>query len=90
MFPIEYEAHIWNECKNGGHGEEEICHGITFGINYADAMGNIEEYYGDDLISIKLYMLEEVNNPIYEFETNMNSDFHGMFKIDNISIQDSY
>jgi len=86
MFPVEYEAHVWNEIFK----KEEIVHGITFGEDFADAMYNIEHYYGDDIISIKLYMLEETNFPVYEFEINSNGDCHGMLKFGTVEIYDGY
>ena len=89
MFPVEYEARVWNECK-GQHGEEEVIHGITFGEGYVEAMENIEKWYGDELISIKMYMLEEASVPIYEFEQTNWSDMHGMIKLTNIETYSGY
>ena len=87
MYPVEYEVHSWNEVAD----KEDIVHGITFGENYSDAMYNIEKYYGDTLISVKLFMCEEVENPIYEFEINSDSDnFHGMFKFGDISLYEGF
>lgn len=75
MYPVEYEAMVWNEDED----KSEILHGITFGESYTNAMSNIEKYYGDEIISIKMFMNEE--NFIYEFEKTTDEDDHGWFKV---------
>ena len=76
MYPIEYEAIIWNDDSR----KYDKIHGITFGENYTQAMQNIEKYYGTDIVSIKLFMNEE--NSIYELEDALSdSDWHYMIKI---------
>ena len=62
MYPVEYVATVWNSDEN----KEEINHGVTFAGNYTEAMSNIESYYGDELITIKVTMLEE--SPVYVLE----------------------
>ena len=46
--------------------------GCTFAESYAEAMANIEEFYGDELISIKLDQLEESN--LLEFHNPKEAD----------------
>lgn len=60
MFPAKYSALIWNECNE----TTEHVTGITFGENYADAMKNIEAYYGDELIEVTIELQEEAT--VYE------------------------
>lgn len=89
MYPVEYEVHVWNSCK-GEHGEEEVVRGVVFANSFTVAMKYLEKYYGDDLISIKVYMLGETSVPLYEFGADSNSDFHGMFKFGSIETYDGY
>lgn len=60
MFPAKYSALIWNEFN----GVTERVTGITFGKNYAEAMENIEAYYGDELIEVTIELQEEAT--VYE------------------------
>ena len=52
MYPILFRVDVW---------DEEIHHyyGVTMAANYADAMAQIETYYGNDLCSVELFMCEE-------------------------------
>lgn len=79
MSPFEYEVNIYDDfSENGGF---EIVHGITFGYTYAEAMENIEKYYGNNIIDVKLFMNEEQS--VYELDTP--SEYHdGWFKITNL------
>lgn len=86
IYPIEYEAHVWNDIKE----KEEIVYGIVFAKDFSDGMTSIEGYYGDELISVKLFMLEEVENLIYEFPTDSSSSLRGMLKIGTIETYDGY
>lgn len=88
MYPVEYEARIWNEFK-GEHGEEEVVHGITFAETFTEAASNLESYYGSDLLVLKTYMMEEESVPIYEFEST-NENYHGMIKLPTVEIYDGY
>lgn len=60
MFPAKYSALIWNEFDE----VTERVTGITFGKNYAEAMENIEAYYGDELIRVTIELEEEAT--VYE------------------------
>ena len=52
MYPILFRADVW---------DEEIHHdyGVIMDSNYADAMAQIETYYGNDLCGVELFMCEE-------------------------------
>ena len=60
MFPAKYSALFWNECDK----VTERVKGITFCESYADAMKNIETYYGRELIAVTIELQEEA--PVYE------------------------
>lgn len=62
MYPFEYKVNIWDDFE----GKEEIVCGITFGEDFVHAMEHIEEYYGDTLILVELYPLEE--GTVYELD----------------------
>ena len=47
------------------NGYESEVFGVTFANTYCEAMENIEAYYGEDIITISLYALEECS--VYEF-----------------------
>lgn len=61
-YPVKYEVEICSELED--YKIEKI-KGVTFGDSFADAMYNIEEYYGKELLTAKLEMLEEAS--VYEF-----------------------
>lgn len=61
VYPFIY----WGEYFNTLEEEKVEMSGCTFAENYTEAMSNIEEYYGDELISIHLEPLEE--SSILEF-----------------------
>ena len=63
MYPVKYEVEITSEFNNW---TIETRKGITFGGSFAEAAINIEEYYGAELISMKMEMLEEAS--VYEFK----------------------
>lgn len=62
MYPVEYIVTIWDDLTN----KEEVVKGITFAKNYTEAMSKIEDYYGNEIIDIKMFMLEE--GSVYELE----------------------
>ena len=63
MYPILFRADV---------GDEEIPHdyGVIMASNYADAMAQIETYYGNDLCGVELFMCEEgplfIDEEIYD------------------------
>ena len=63
MFPVEYVVTLYNTVSKPP--QIETMKGITIAENYTQAMSNIEDYYGDEIVDVKLYMLEESN--VYEF-----------------------
>lgn len=56
MYPYIYKATI---CSEFNDYKEEVKSGCTFGKNFTEAMHNIEEYYGDELVDIHIDVLEE-------------------------------
>lgn len=81
MYPIEYEVQIYDEFSEK-ENKYEIIHGVTFGNTYTEAMENIESYYGDDIINVKLYMNEE--HSVYEIDPSPEYHAPGWFKITNL------
>lgn len=63
MYPYIFWGSVYDEIDNN---EREFS-GCTFADNYAEAMSNIEDYYGEDLISIRLTPLEK--SSVLEFIT---------------------
>lgn len=80
LFPVEYEIKVYDEIE----GKEETLHGVTFSDSFHGAMENIEEYFGDELIEVTLFMNEDVPVPLYVFEDTMKSYSHGMLKITGV------
>lgn len=54
---FEYKAIFWDETT------EETELGVTYASSYAEAMKNIEDYYGETIVKITLYGCE--TNPVY-------------------------
>ena len=64
-------------------GKIENRHGITFAESFADAMEKIEHYYGNELNTVAVTLLEECS--IYEFESTKSDFSHGVYRIDAFS-----
>lgn len=80
MYPVEYSAIIYDDTN---YNTEQV-YGITFANSYVEAMKNIEEYYGESIVDIRLFMNEE--SSVYELnEANIFNSSHGMLRIENIS-----
>lgn len=62
-----YPYIFWGSAYDEVDDHEREFSGCTFADTYAEAMSNIEDYYGNELISIRLTPLEE--NSILEFST---------------------
>ena len=75
MYPVEYEVKVYNEIN----GEIEEEKGITFAEDFTEACKKIEKYYGNELIDIFLYMLEE--SDVYVFNHMKDDVMHGVFKL---------
>lgn len=58
IYPTLYWVEYWDEFE-GGRGEMRKASGCTFAPSFTKAMQHIEDYYGKDLCSVKLEMLEE-------------------------------
>ena len=52
MYPVLFRVDVWDE-------KVRQYYGATMASNYADAMAQIETYYGNDLCGIELFMCEE-------------------------------
>lgn len=81
MYPVEYEVTIYDEYSKK-ENKKEVIHGIAFGESYAEAMENIEKYYGEEIVDVKLYMNEE--QTVYELDAP--SEYHepGWFVIKDL------
>ncbi len=49
MFPFAYHATI---CSEFTKWENEERHGVTLALSFKDAMDNIEDYYGEELVNV--------------------------------------
>ena len=56
----------------GDDGQLKKCSGCTFAKSFAEAMNNIENFYGEDLISVRLEPLEKGN--LLEFHNPKEAD----------------
>ena len=79
MYPIEYKAIIYEEDE----GKNTEVKGVTFAESFAQGMEYIQGYYGDALIEVSLFMLEE--GYVYDFNETTYSSFHGKFKIEKVT-----
>lgn len=61
LYPVLYKVYSWDEMDHSAH----YCYGVTLAESYADAIMKIEEYYGDTIIEVSLFMSEEAT--VYEF-----------------------
>lgn len=55
IYPATYSAHIYNPIEQR---EEDVC-GVLFCNSFTDAAAQLEHCYGDELISINIFLLEE-------------------------------
>ena len=79
IYPAEYEVEVWNSDEK----KIETVHGVTFGDTFTEAMEKIEGYYGEDLCSVTIFLLEE--SEVYEFENTQKQSLQGLYKINNFS-----
>lgn len=63
IYPAIYEAEIYNDIQQ----HTEHVKGITFAPSFSIAMMNIESYYGEELMSVKIELQEE--QTVWELET---------------------
>ena len=66
----EYQLKIWNEIDS----KEEICSGVVAADTITEAMKEIEDYYGDEIMEVQ--MLKAIVDGAFEFQNVMeNTDF---------------
>lgn len=62
MYPILFRADVWDEKPYHEYG-------VIMASCYANGMAQIEDYYGNDLCGIELFMCEEgplmINEELY-------------------------
>ena len=66
MYPVEYKVRCWDDYED----KEYEAYGVTIAENYTEAMSNIESYYGEELIEVKMFMQQE--QAVYEIGNNDN------------------
>ena len=52
MYPVLFRVDVWDEKIRQDYG-------VTMASCYADAMTQIENYYGNDLCGVELFICEE-------------------------------
>lgn len=66
----EYQLKIWNEIDS----KEEIRSGVVAADTFTEAMKEIEDYYGDEIMEVQ--MLKAIVDGAFEFQNVMeNTDF---------------
>ena len=65
----EYIIKIWNAADS----EEEICSGVVPAENIIEAVNDINNYYGDELIEIKT-LKPIVEGPVFDFKEANDED----------------
>ena len=71
----EFIIVIWNDCEN----RAERKYGIVYGENEGRAMGNLGNYFGEELIRVEYFgsAAEDVNDAVYIF----NDEYADKFEI---------
>lgn len=70
---FQYKVKVYNDVKN----ENVEVMGICFGENFVQAMENLSDYYGEDLLEVVL-LVQVGNNNCYELSEE------GMSAIDEV------
>lgn len=66
----EYQLKIWDEIDN----KEEIRSGVVAADTITEAMKEIEDYYGDEIMEVQ--MLKAITDGVFEFQYVMeDTDF---------------
>lgn len=66
----EYQLKIWNEIDS----KEEIRSGVVVADTITEAMEEIEDYYGDEIMEVQ--MLKAITDGVFEFQYVMeDTDF---------------
>lgn len=60
MYPAVYHVHLYDEVD---HTERDVC-GVTFAHNFTQAVQNIEDYYGNEVISLSIMFVNEEQSVI--------------------------
>ena len=74
IYPFAYKLKTCSEYRNW---ETEKCQGITFGADFYEAMGHIEEYYGDEIIDCYLIPIDDVQEILELSEAEVNRLVNG-------------
>lgn len=74
--PFEFEVERYDEAEK----KTETLHGVLFAEDYAEAAKKIEEYFKNELVSMKLFAGEE--SPVYIFEDTQEEMWHGLYAVD--------
>lgn len=62
MYPATYRATVYNEAS----AEIENVQGFLFAESFAKAAETVEKYYGNELASVSLFLMEETGAPLIE------------------------
>lgn len=62
VYPATYRATVYNETS----AEIENVQGFLFAESFAKAAEIVEQYYGNELISVSLFLMEETGVPLME------------------------
>ena len=66
----EYQLKVWNDIDE----KDEICAGIVAAGTLTEAMKEIEDYYGDEIMEVQ--MLKAITDGVFEFQCVMeDTDF---------------
>ncbi len=66
MFPYIYLAKWWDDCA------EQTSHGLTFGLNFPDAMDRIVKYFGEEnIIGITLTQIGDGSENVLELSEEL-------------------
>ena len=74
--PFEFEVEHYDEVNK----KVELLHGVLFAENYVEATEKVDKYFGENLISMKLFANEE--SPVYIFENTKQELWHGLYEVD--------
>ena len=71
MWYWEYQIKIWYEADS----QEEIRSGVVAANTFTEAMGEIEKYYGDEIVEVQM-LKAIVDGVVFDFQSVMeDTDF---------------
>ena len=79
---FEFVVRYWNDVDS----KEDVGFGVVSGTSYTEAVKNLEEYYGETLISIFIYGTGD-DEQVYEFQIH---DKEGIFENLVPSLKEKY